>query len=401
MATLTGTNQADTLTGGAEPDTITGGAGGDSITSGAGFDLIFIGQSDSIAANALSGGVEVLDTISDWKSTDRLMFAGGSAVAFGNFRVGAADTYADAYDVALGLYSGFSAEYIAVQVLGDTYVFVPRTGQAVRLIGVERDQVQPFNFVTGVLSGDPSGLIESGSNQADVRVFVGTGADSYNADAGDDSVGGGAGTDTLLGGAGFDQLYGGADNDSIDGADGGSYLRGDEGGDTIQGGAGFDDINGNMGNDVVFGGLGTDWVVGGKDTDLLFGEQGDDIVFGNLGNDTVGGGTGNDLVRGGQDQDVVRGDDGDDIVSGDRGSDTIFGGLGADTFISFTETGQDRVEDFNAGEGDRVQLDPGTTYGLSQVDANTVIDFGGGNQMVLVNVQLSSLPSGWIFVLGG
>ena len=53
--------------------------------------------------------------------------------------------------------------------------------------------------------------------------------------------------------------------------------------------------------------------------------------------------------------------------------------------------------DFNYAEGDRVQLDAGTTYTLEQVGADTVIDTGGGNEMVLVGVKLSSLPSDWIF----
>ena len=42
-------------------------------------------------------------------------------------------------------------------------------------------------------------------------------------------------------------------------------------------------------------------------------------------------------------------------------------------------------------------LDPGTTYAVSQVGPDTVIDMGGGNQMILVGVQLSTLPTGWIF----
>jgi len=42
-------------------------------------------------------------------------------------------------------------------------------------------------------------------------------------------------------------------------------------------------------------------------------------------------------------------------------------------------------------------LDPGTTYTASQVGADTVIDFGGGNQMILVGVQYSTLTPGWIF----
>ncbi len=47
-----------------------------------------------------------------------------------------------------------------------------------------------------------------------------------------------------------------------------------------------------------------------------------------------------------------------------------------------------------------MQLDPGTTYTLSQAGADTVVDMGGGNQLILQNVLLSSLPSGWIYVAG-
>jgi len=42
-------------------------------------------------------------------------------------------------------------------------------------------------------------------------------------------------------------------------------------------------------------------------------------------------------------------------------------------------------------------LDPGTTYTLGQVGADTVIDMGGGHQMILVGVQLAGLTPGWIF----
>jgi hypothetical protein len=45
-----------------------------------------------------------------------------------------------------------------------------------------------------------------------------------------------------------------------------------------------------------------------------------------------------------------------------------------------------------------VRLDPGTIYTLGQVGADTVIDMGAGNQMILQNVQLASLPNGWITV---
>jgi serralysin len=231
------------------------------------------------------------------------------------------------------------------------------------------------------------------------NVAIAKGADIENAIGGfgPDSITGNALANSLQGGAGDDTIMAGAGADTVNGGSGSNYLRGEEGDDSIAGGSGFDDINGNMGNDTAHGNGGDDWVVGGKDHDLLFGDAGNDIVWGNLGNDTVDGGDGNDQVRGGQGDDSVSGGAGDDYVSGDRGADTISGGAGADLFHGSQDAGVDKVLDFHISEGDRVMLDPGTTYTLSQVGADTVIDMGGGNQMILVGVQLSTLPTGWIF----
>jgi len=214
--------------------------------------------------------------------------------------------------------------------------------------------------------------------------------------AGDDFLLGVDGNDSLDGGMGADRVFGGTGGDTLADAAGSNYLRGDEGNDSIAGGGDFDDINGNMGDDTGSGGLGDDWVVGGKDHDLLFGDDGADIVYGNLGADTCDGGAGNDVVRGGQENDVVRGGAGDDYVSGDRGDDTVTGGSGADLFHTSGDAGLDRVMDFSLADGDRVMLDPGTQYTVEQVGADTVISMPGG-QMILVGVQLSSLPAGWIF----
>jgi len=231
------------------------------------------------------------------------------------------------------------------------------------------------------------------------NVAIAKGADIENAigGSGADSMTGNGLANALQGMAGDDTIMAGAGNDTVDGGSGQNYLRGEDGDDSITGGAAFDDINGNAGNDTEHGNAGDDWVVGGKDNDLLFGDTGGDIVWGNLGNDTLDGGDGNDQVRGGQGDDSVSGGAGDDFVSGDRGNDTISGGAGADLFHGSQDAGIDRVLDFHTSEGDRVMLDPGTTYSLSQVGADTVVDMGGGNQMILVGVQLSTLPQGWIF----
>ena len=180
--------------------------------------------------------------------------------------------------------------------------------------------------------------------------------------------------------------------------DGLDYLRGEEGNDRIFGGFGFDDVHGNMGDDTVSGGVGNDWVVGGRDQDVLTGDEGDDLVYGNLGEDTCDGGAGADIVRGGQGQDILRGGDGGDFLSGDLGDDTLTGGAGADTFNSFGGAGLDRITDFNRAEGDRIRLDPGSTYTAGQQGGDTVVEVAGGARVVLVGVTFSSLTGDWIFV---
>jgi len=232
--------------------------------------------------------------------------------------------------------------------------------------------------------------------------------------SGDDSITGGAGRDILRGWGGNDTIAGGGGDDVVDGgmaawfwgANGGgpdpthdasNYLRGEDGNDTVLGSLGFDDINGNRGNDTCEGGAGGDWVAGGKDDDVLHGDDGDDVVYGNLGNDTCDGGEGNDLGRGGQGDDSVAGGAGDDWLSGDLGDDTISGGAGADVFHSFGGASLDRVLDFSRAEGDRVQLDPGSTYTVTQSGGDVVIDISGDGQVVLAGVSAASLTVGWIF----
>lgn len=88
--------------------------------------------------------------------------------------------------------------------------------------------------------------------------------------------------------------------------------------------------------------------------------------------------------------------DGDDWMCGGRGSDTITGGGGADSFHFFAGAGLDRVMDFLAGQGDRVIFEVPVAYTVNQVGADTVVELATGDQLVLVGVQLSTPPPGWI-----
>jgi Ca2+-binding RTX toxin-like protein len=208
----------------------------------------------------------------------------------------------------------------------------------------------------------------------------------------------GAGDDDITATATMPDVETGAGADTIHGVDSGDYLRGGDGNDSIQGGAGFDDVNGNKGDDVLDGGAGgSDWLLGGQGADQITAHAGNVFVNGNLGDDTVTGGTGGDTLLGGQGSDIIVGGAGSDFISGDRGTDTLTGGSGADTFHGFSGMGFDVVTDFSAADGDRVQFDAGTHYNLIQAGSDTVIDLGSGEEMVLKNVTLASLPSGWIF----
>ena len=197
--------------------------------------------------------------------------------------------------------------------------------------------------------------------------------------------------------AGAGQPIGTAGDDTLTGGSGPNYIRGEGGNDLIHGGPGFDDINGNQGNDTIDGGSGGgDWLVGGQGDDLIVGHGGGEVIYGNLGADTLTGSGDGDVVRGGQGNDSIVAGGGSEWLSGDRGDDVERAGVGADTFHTFDQAGIDRVLGFKPGV-DHVQLDPGTHYTLSQMGADTVIDMGGGNEMILEGVQMAGLPTGWIF----
>lgn len=254
-------------------------------------------------------------------------------------------------------------------------------------------------------------LVRDATSEALATMFAGS--DQFTGSDYRDLMRGYDGHDMMQGRSGGDSLFGGSGNDTIfatsewaAATNNDEFLRGEEGDDSLVGGSGFDDIHGNQGHDTAFGGQWNDWVVGGQGNDLLTGGSHADVVYGNLGNDTLfGDGTrtfgekeeaGVDWVRGGQGDDSISAGGGADLIWGDRGNDTISGGAGADAFHFFAGAGLDRVLDFNAAEGDRVILDGAPAYTLRQSGADTIVDLGAGDQLVLVGVSQASLPPGWI-----
>lgn len=263
------------------------------------------------------------------------------------------------------------------------YEYAPSAMQIDLATGIAgQDTVTGFEAVMGSAYGD--------------RITGSADRDLLNGMDGDDTLYGGAGHDALIGSAGDDDLYGGDGDDLLAGGAGANFLRGELGDDSLVGGGGFDDMHGNQGNDTLAGGQGFDWVVGGQGNDVLDGEAGGDVVYGNLGADSLGGGDGADWVRGGQGDDWIAGGADDDLIWGDRGDDTVSGGSGADSFHFFAGGGLDRITDFNAAEGDHIVLEGAPAFAVRQQGADTVIDLGGADRLVLVGINAASLPAGWL-----
>ena len=279
-----------------------------------------------------------------------------------------------------------------------------------------------------VIGGEGSQRVwGDGANQSlflgadDDELHGGGGADTVASAGGDDRLFGDDGDDAVSGGEGADQVWGGAGEDHVHGNVGDDFVHGGEGRDTLHGGQGHDVVRGGQGDDIALGDLGYDTLFGDLGADVLQGGAGDDVVWGggglvpgadagdwidggegsdfvhgNQGDDTVLGGLGADVVHGGQGADRLEGGDGADTLSGDQGDDVLIGGAGADRFLVFAGGGVDRILDFDVQEGDRLHLDAGLSYRLRQDGADTIVDLGGGQRVVLADVRLETLGDGWI-----
>lgn len=246
----------------------------------------------------------------------------------------------------------------------------------------------------------------------------GDGNDQLSGGLGNDFLQGGAGNDTLLAGLGTDTIWAGAGDDLVQAQAGNNEVWAGTGDDTIFGGSGNDTLGGGAGNDVIdarTGGQNQLWGSDGQDTlyasdngDVAGGGAGDDAVYGGGGMDMLMGGLGNDIVNGGSNDDVLYLGAGNDIGVGALGNDTIVagpgfdrlsGGGGADQFEFWRGNGWNRIEDFDATQGDVIALGRGmwtgthgaltaqqvvNTFGRVNGTGDAVLDFAGGGTTVVV-----------------
>ncbi|OYX34669.1 MAG: hypothetical protein B7Y99_05060 [Caulobacterales bacterium 32-69-10] len=394
---LVGNDGADVLDGGDGADVlIDAGSGGDTLRGGAGADQLYV-EAERFFVDGGSGS-DVLGIVLDNRPGPS-EFNLSRAFANGSVAVGIE---------AFALWSGDFGDTVTGSDLADQ---IAGEGGDDQLNGLAADD--------GIWGDDGADTLSGGS-----------GADYLSGGAGDDIVLGGTGADSMTGGVGFDQVsyadetagvsatlnsdrpvdgfalermigfegaIGSPFGDSLTGDAGANLIRGLDGADLVDGGAGDDDVNGNVGADVVHGGAGSDFARGGKDNDAVYGDAGDDThVNGNLGDDSVYGGEGNDTVYGGQGADHLLGEAGDDWLSGDLGNDLLTGGAGADRFLFRAGSGGDWVADFNAAEGDRIQLAPATAYTVADIAGQAALDLGGGDVIVLMGVAFTAFTPGWV-----
>jgi Ca2+-binding RTX toxin-like protein len=121
---------------------------------------------------------------------------------------------------------------------------------------------------------------------------------------------------------------------------------------------------------TISGTAGNDNLTATSAVDALSGGAGDDILHGGGGPDFIDGGDGNDQLFG---------DDGNDFLVGGPGQDTLVGGLGGDQFIiTSLGDGRDTILDFNAGQGDRLNLEQlfaGTGFNPNAANAGDFLRF--------------------------
>ncbi len=193
--------------------------------------------------------------------------------------------------------------------------------------------------------------------------------------------------------SGDDTIFGTSNDDTYNGGAGNDYIHGKKGDDLIDGGDGFDRLIGGEGHDTLNGGADNDFINGKKNDDLIDGGNGDDDVRGANGHDTLSGGDGTDTLSGGAGNDQMSGGAGDDILTGDGG---------ADVFIFASNSGNDTVTDFDASEGDVLDVSA-TSPGFGNIDQladsaidtadGLLIDLGGGNSVTLTGVSVADLLS--------
>jgi Ca2+-binding RTX toxin-like protein len=420
---ITGNAGNNTLDGAAGADTLAGGAGndfyfvdnaGDRVTEAA------ASGNDTVRASAiftLGANIEVLELTGEADLN-------GTGNALANLlRGNAGSNQLNGSTGADTMEGGEGDDTYIVDNTGDTVTELADGGYDRVQAGVSFTlgaEVEVLQLTgTGAFRGTGNNLDNeiAGNGGANTLAGVG-GSDSLDGGAGNDRLEGGDGNDTLIGGTGADTMIGGTGDDLFHLTDLTDVLVEAVGGgvDTVFVrfgyvlpvaiehavfvGSGGGDLLGNGANNALTGNASANNLIGGEGADTLIGLAGDDVYEVDHQNDLVfeQAGGGRDLVRssisyrlashveeltllgsaslearGNELANKIIGNSAANTIVGGAGADTLEGKGGADRFVltSLADSGTalasaDRIVDFKAIEGDRIDL--------SGIDANLDID---------------------------
>ncbi|MEM7021128.1 MAG: type I secretion C-terminal target domain-containing protein [Pseudomonadota bacterium] len=140
-------------------------------------------------------------------------------------------------------------------------------------------------------------------------------------------------------------------------------------------------------------------IVGTNQPDLLLGDDARNPIVGLGADDGLFGFGANDLLDGGTGDDFLDGGPGNDLLFGGPGIDRLFGGEGADQFflLSLPDRG-DQLLDFNADEGDVLNLSALFDGQANQGNVDQFLQFENANTDVAVNADIDGPAPAFDFV---
>ncbi|ESQ93527.1 hypothetical protein ABAC460_00225 [Asticcacaulis sp. AC460] len=351
----TGNAGANSLTGNGSGNLLDGGEGSDTMTGGAGWDIYVVNAASDVVVEVAGEGDDLVQASASYILGDyveRLTLTGTANInGTGN----------SAHNQILGnsgnnvLDGAGGTDYLTGGLGNDTYYVDATTDKAIEFAGEGTDLV--YASVSFVLVGTVvENLILTGT--ANLNATGNGVGNKLVGNSGNNVLDGGVGNDTLTGGLGDDTYYVQATGDKVVEASGEGY-------------------------DVVFASA----------TYTLTGRYAEELrLTGSANIDASGNGVSNVLV----------GNSGSNVLNGLGGNDSLTGGLGADTFLFGTASRADTVTDFNAVEGDMINVNAYTggtaNAGLvTQVGLNVVIDFGSGNVVTVLNAAQADVLSHMIW----
>lgn len=441
---IKGFDGIDTLNGGAGNDQLDGGNGADTMAGGLGDDTFFVDDTgDTVVENSGGGTDRMFSSVTYallGRFVESMTLTGAAAIngtgnALDNSLTG--NSAANTLDGGAGndiITGGVGADTMIGRV-GDDVFFVDNVGdKVVETSGAGNDTINSsvsYTLLGGfveTLNLTGAANINATGSTADNTLVGNTGNNALDGGLGNDAMTGGRGNDTYVVDNGADvvnELSGeGTDTimSSVTWSLAGTYVEnltltgsavidatGSAGNNIFTGNSAQNTLDGGTGNDTLNGGLGADTMIGGTGNDIYYVDNPGDNVLeaAGSGNDTVytsvayslAGrtvetlqltGSANIYGIGSSSTNTLIGNSGDNTLDGGKGADTLTGGLGADTFAFNLNCGSDKITDFSAAQNDLINVHPFTqgvahTAYLSQVGADTQLDLGGGNVVLILN----------------